>query len=154
MLFIDPGDVHVGHAVFTEVDDGWLCTETFETSPEESELFVKEAMERDSFGVIGFERFKLFGHLALAQTGSEFRASQMIGVVKFLYRTLNPECELVTQDPSCQPIAQALAEKRGVPLKSVLSRTGGHSKSAELHGVFYLARNDHALSVANAKVEK
>jgi hypothetical protein len=152
MLFIDPGDVHVGLAVFTEALDGWLCTEAFEMSPDNAELFLKEVVQRGEFSVIGYERFRLFGHLALAQTGSEFRASQMIGVIKFLFRTETPSCQLVVQDPNCQPIAAAVAERRGIPLQSVTRKRGGHAKSAELHGIYYLSRGNQPLSVVKGKI--
>lgn len=154
MLFLDPGDVHVGHAVFEQAEHGWHCTDTFESSPEVAEAMLHDVIREDQFSVIGYERFRLFGHLALAQTGSEFRASQLIGVLKFLHRTYSPECKLVVQDPNVQPIAWGLANKRGIPLHSVVHANGPHAKSAELHGLYFLARSQRPLSVVGGKLSE
>lgn len=153
MLFIDPGGVHVGHAVFSLTKDGWVCTNTYETTPELAEEQIELALLNNTYNVICYERFKLFGHLALSQIGSEFRASQLIGVIRFLHRRISPLSKLVVQDPNCQPVAEAIANKKGIPLTSVTTRSGGHAKSAELHGIFYIGRNKMPLSVVDSKLE-
>jgi hypothetical protein len=116
---------------------------------------VERALANDTYQVICYERFKLFGHLAKQQIGSEFRASQLIGVIKYLHRRqLATQTKLVVQDPTAQAIGAALAKLKGIPLTSVTSRTGGHTKSAETHGFFYLGRHGFPLSVMNGKMEE
>lgn len=142
MLFIDPGDVHVGMAQFTSGEDGtWTCTNTWECTPELAEEMVERAFYSNTHVVVGYERFRLFGHLAMKQVGSEFRASQLIGVIRYLHRRSHTTSQLVVQDPNVQPVALSWTKKKNIVLNSVSRGRGGHAKSAELHGWFFIGRN-------------
>lgn len=144
--FIDPGDVHVGFALFENDGDGWFCSEAWETDPEGAEDLVANVVTNPNVTLVCFERFRLFGHLAMQQVGSEFRASQLIGVIKYLARTRgHAKLQLLVQDPNVQPVAEKWTSKRNILLLSVSRNKGSHAKSAELHGWFYMGRQGHRL---------
>ena len=144
--FIDPGDVHVGFALFQDVGEGWYCSEAWELDPEGAEDLVALIVTNPEVTLVCFERFRLFGHLAMQQVGSEFRASQLIGVIKYLVRTRgHAKLQLEVQDPNVQPVAEKWASKKNILLLSVSRGKGAHAKSAELHGWFYLGRRNYRL---------
>jgi hypothetical protein len=152
-LFIDPGDVHVGMAEFREIEpDVWSCVNAWEIGPQLGEEMVQAIIAANKHAIIGYERFRLFGHLAQQQAGSEFRAVQFIGVLKYLHRrTPGVTSQLVVQDPNVQAVAERLAKHRGVPLYSVANKHGNHAKSAELHGIYYFT--SRGLSVVSDRME-
>lgn len=144
--FIDPGDVHVGFALFKNEGEGWYCAEAWESDPEAAEDLMANVVPSPNVTLVCFERFRLFGHLAMQQVGSEFRASQLIGVIKYLVRTRgHANLKLHVQDPNVQPVAEKWAAKKNILLLSVSLGKGPHAKSAELHGWFYLGRNNYKL---------
>lgn len=94
LVAVDPGDVHVGVAFFEtwgdpDADEGWECVDTQEMSPEEFEEALPETLVDNEIDIFVFEKFLLYADKAGAQTGSEFRTSQMIGVLNFLLRIHN-----------------------------------------------------------------
>lgn len=152
-LFIDPGDVHVGMAEFLEIKpDVWACVNTWEIGPILGEEMVANIIEQDRHAIIGYERWRLFGHLAQQQAGSEFRAVQFIGVLKYLHRRNPGTSQLVVQDPNVQQVAERLAKLREVPLYSVTQKHGNHAKSAELHGFYYFT--SRGLSVVADRIKE
>lgn len=152
-LFIDPGDVHVGMAEFKEIEPNtWACVNAWEIGPELGEEMVQSILNANKHEIIGYERFRLFGHLAQQQAGSEFRAVQFIGVLKYLHRrTSGVTSQLVVQDPNVQAVAFRLASYRGIELYSVTHKHGNHAKSAELHGIYYFT--SRGLSVVTDRME-
>jgi hypothetical protein len=153
-LFIDPGDVHVGMAKFHEIKpDVWTCVNTWEIGPALGEEMLADILTDQRFILVCYERWRLFGHLAQQQTGSEFRAVQFIGVLKYLHRrTAHSSCILEVQDPKVQPVALSVANNRQIKLRSVTEKRGNHAKSAELHGVYYFTSRN--LSVINDRLEE
>ena len=156
MLFVDPGDEHVGLAKFALHPDGnWFCDSAFELAPVAAATVLSKIVSNTRLDVFGWERFRLFPHLAQAQIGSEFETSQLIGVMKYLVRTAgHPNLQVVVQDPSVQPVAEAVAKKRGIPLFSVTKGRGAHAKSAELHGIYYIASNKMPLGKITDRIEE
>lgn len=144
IAFIDPGDVHVGIAFYEQIDTKhWGAVLTKEITPEQTEDLIADLIVNPELVVLGWERFKLFGHLATQQIGSEFWTSQLIGVMKYLARTKgHPDLEIVIQDPSIQVSTEKIARAKGVALHSVTTKQGPHAKSAELHALYYLMRQD------------
>lgn len=91
MIAIDPGDVHVGVAFFEtwghpDSDDGWECVDTQEITPEELEDALLETFLDGDVDILVYEKFFLYEDKAMAQVGSEFRTSQLIGVIRYLWR--------------------------------------------------------------------
>lgn len=91
LIAVDPGDAHVGVAFFAKDEDGkWYCEDAQQLEPEEFEDGFAELILMDPTPpIVVFERFRLYGDKANEQKGSEFRTSQMIGVIKFVCRQRN-----------------------------------------------------------------
>lgn len=89
LIAIDPGDAHVGVAFFGRTADGqWYCQDAQQIDdPDGFEDSLLETLLTDG-GVryVIFERYRLYEDKAQLQKGSEFRTSQMIGVIKFIVR--------------------------------------------------------------------
>lgn len=91
MIAVDPGDVHVGVAFFETwgdptKDEGWECVDTQEMTPEEFEDALLETLLDGDVDILVYEKFFLYEDKAMAQVGSEFRTSQLIGVIRYLWR--------------------------------------------------------------------
>ena len=93
LIAIDPGDRWTGVAFFATDDDGaWYCQDAQEFSPAEFEDALAELILLDRSTpppIIVYEKWRLYGDKAQLQTGSEFLASQHIGVIKYLVRVHN-----------------------------------------------------------------
>lgn len=96
LVAVDPGDRWTGVAFFTNDPDpftreplGWRCQGAVEMGREEFEDSLSETLEDSDLDFLVYERFRLYGDKAGAQTGSEFDTSQIIGVIKWLVRTHN-----------------------------------------------------------------
>lgn len=93
LVAIDPGDRWTGVAFFaTDDDGGWYCQDAQEFAPHEFEDALAELILLDRSTpppIIVYEKWRLYGDKAALQTGSEFEASQHIGVIKYLVRVHN-----------------------------------------------------------------
>lgn len=92
LIAIDPGDEHVGVAFFATDDDGkWYCQDAQQIDDPDGfeEALAEMLLERQAPPIVVFEIFRLYGDKAQQQKGSQFRTSQMIGVIKFICRTRN-----------------------------------------------------------------
>lgn len=94
LIAIDPGDRWTGVAFFTRDDNGlWYCEDAQEFSPPEefedalADLLLTPTPEAPP--IIVYEKWRLYADKAGTQTGSEFPASQHIGVIKYLVRVHN-----------------------------------------------------------------
>lgn len=162
LLAIDPGggkdgksgksQEHVGWAEFEQTPDGWRCIRATEYDKDQAaDLFAAQTFGR-VFDTVVIERFVLYPDAVSFQVGSDFPASQLIGVLCYLVRIANgrhrqdglPEIELVMQPAAVQHpktgAINAYLAKHGVSLTSVTTKAGGHAKSAELHGWHHIVR--------------
>lgn len=90
LVAVDPGDVHVGMAVFVEEEDGTPhCAWAEEYTPDDCADYVAGGLYRGEIGVLVVERFTLYADKALAQVGSQMETSELIGVLKYLVRVHN-----------------------------------------------------------------
>ena len=92
LIAIDPGDRWTGVAFFDEDPDepqGWRCVDAQEFDPQEFEDALAFTIVEGEVDIIVYERWRLYADKAATQTGSEFIASQSIGVFKFLVRNHN-----------------------------------------------------------------
>lgn len=92
LIAIDPGDNHVGVAFFTRDRDGkWYCQDAQQIDdPDEfEEAFADLVLSRTAPPTVIYEIFRLYGDKANEQKGSQFRTSQMVGVIKFVCRLRN-----------------------------------------------------------------
>lgn len=159
VLAIDPGAVHVGLALLEadapEADpayptirpmkiEQWSVARVWELQPITLETYLDNALDDGwiTEGVI--EDFNLVGTLMAAQRDpSVVRRSkdvnltiECIGAVKAYFRRYR--VPLRTQNPSVQRNSLDWIMRHGIELQSVKQRQGGHAKSAELHGWWYV----------------
>lgn len=95
LIAVDPGDVYTGvaffdspHDRFTKWED-WSCVGAVEFGPDEFEDAFAETLVAGDVQIVVYERFMLYEGKALEQSGSEFRAVQTIGVIRWLVRNHN-----------------------------------------------------------------
>lgn len=125
----DPGDVHVGVALF----DKGRCVYCAEHTPESSLQWLKKQLRLGLDHVV-IERFQLYPNKAAAQHGSDMLTSQLIGAMRFvccLYKT-----EVSQQQAALKKPTESLIIKRNIERLSV--QEGNHAKDAETHGYTYL----------------
>ncbi len=85
---IDPGDKHVGLAVW----QGAECLNVQEFGPDDAIDFLENGIRTLEIHAMVYEKFALDLKRASQQGGSEFLTSQMIGVIKHLARRYKVSC--------------------------------------------------------------
>ena len=155
LLAVDPGEVHVGVAVFVETSDGWRCTATVELNPfgwvRLYDAILASAL-RPHYLVI--EDFRLYGHLAMTQVGSSMATSQLIGWTSYATLLFNDSLAdrllfndslaedqptaVVLQGAQIKKPTQAVLRAHRIRSTAKAARAGGHAFDAELHGWFYI----------------
>lgn len=127
---IDPGDVHVGVALFK----GRQCMWAKEFTPKG----ILKHLEAHLMGteVLVIERYQLYPHLAQAQAGSDMLTSQLIGALRLMACQLG--VPVVLQQAALKTPTENAIAKRGIARKS--KGKGNHAKDAETHGYAYLLR--------------
>lgn len=147
IIAVDPGDVHVGVAIFGREQEQWQCTEVFEMQPEEFEEWLTDVFQqaRADIRALVVESFGLFPDKAAQQAGSQMPTAQLIGAIKYIRRRLNYErqggiyVELVMQQPDIKKPAFAICRKSGYEFTADrLEVPGQHVRDAEVHGVKYI----------------
>lgn len=97
LVAIDPGDAHVGVAFFGKDYEGrWYCQDAQQhDDPDGFEEALAELLLTATHPpIVVYEIFRLYGDKAQLQKGSQFRTSQMIGVIKFIARTRNSHADV------------------------------------------------------------
>jgi len=145
LLAVDPGEVHVGVAVFVETSDGWRCAATVELNPfgwvRLYDAILASAL-RPHYLVI--EDFRLYGHLAMTQVGSSMATSQLIGWTNYATLLFNDplaedqQTAVVLQGAQIKKPTQAVLRAHRIRSTAKAARAGGHAFDAELHGWFYI----------------
>lgn len=85
LLAIDPGDPHVGLAMWQREtpDDRWVCTQAKEVTPDEFRDIVQRFTSQRLVGRVGYEVFRLAGgQEAAQQKGSTFKTVEVIGIAR------------------------------------------------------------------------
>jgi hypothetical protein len=150
-VYVDPGDRYVGVAVFERdaKQDAWSCVDAF-TLDVESDADVREKfyawllylIQSRQLRILGYEVWRLYNDKAEEQTGSEFEATQMIGVFKWLAWNYRHRVEVVRFLPDFKKATAGILEKRGVVLQSRKRKTyGDHAYDAELQGYYDIIKN-------------
>jgi hypothetical protein len=96
LIAIDPGDDHVGVAFFATDEGGkWYCQDAQQIDDPDGfeEAFAEMMLSREAPPIVVYEIFRLYGDKAQLQKGSQFRTSQMIGVIKFVCRMRNDHAD-------------------------------------------------------------
>jgi hypothetical protein len=90
LLAIDPGDVHVGVAMFAEDQNGFpYCEWATEYGHDEGTDFVARQLASYTLCGIALERFNLYQDQKDKQVGSDFPTCEQIGVIKYMVRVNN-----------------------------------------------------------------
>lgn len=148
MVSVDPGGVHVGVAIFEGREGVWTCVYACEMEPDEFSDWLANALAVGRIDVLVYERFILERERAGTQVGSEMETSQLIGVIRWLWRHCQHDnrwpggpVELVGQTNKIKRPTTAVLRKRKI--KSVGKHLGvkaDHVVDAELHGYYYILR--------------
>lgn len=91
LLAVDPGDVHVGLALFTygpddDGDDAADCERAWETDPETAIDYIASSMLNYEIDVLVVEEFRLYPDKAKQLTGSTMGTCELIGQIKWAHR--------------------------------------------------------------------
>lgn len=157
LLGVDPGDKHVGVASFAEDALGYPgCEWSKEYDPVEAIDFISRQIAANAVWGIAVERFSLYADKALAQIGSEFHTSEMIGVIKHLVRVNNewvgltgdnddgspwspPRIRIWIQGADIKKPIRAQMAARGIDRHSPAK---SHAGDAEEHGWYRILRGE------------
>lgn len=94
LVAFDPGDVHVGMALFSPEggpasSKGWRCLYAIEVTPERAADDLADLMLQNKVTDVAIEQWLLYPDKAAQQAGSEMLSSQLIGVLKYIVRLNN-----------------------------------------------------------------
>lgn len=152
-IAIDPGDVHVGVAVFTKLDDVWYCTWAHEFTPEAFLTWYVDGLRRGLWIKVVVESWKLFPEAAPIYVGSDMPTSRLIGAIEALALYIPEETgwfdapiTVHRQDPTIKTPTRGFLRRR--KLRSVAKILGiplDHASDAELHGYKYLIDRKSAI---------
>lgn len=156
-LYLDPGNVHTGVAVFERdgFDNTWDCVDAAtlrlddDAKVHEFLDWLTARLSKCEIDIIGYEIYRLFNDKAKEQTGSEFEAVQIIGNVKYLahrYRSYNrgfrQDLELVRFRPEDKKPTAGILKSRGITSEAKRRKTyGDHAQDAELQGYRDILKN-------------
>lgn len=160
LIAIDPGDEHVGVAFFATDGDGkWYCQDAQQIDDPDGfeEALAEMLLDRLAPPIVVFEIFRLYGDKAQLQKGSQFRTSQMIGVIKFICRTRNAhadrheEAEAVGQLMSCEAPYGQCADPKDRPQRveiigqvaDIKKPTAGILRHKKIKSVGKVAKRDN-----------
>lgn len=137
LVAIDPGDVHVGWAVFI----GLVESDVEELTPAECLIRMEQLLTSQAIDVLVIESFQLYPWEAENQYWSTFPTCELIGALKWLHAKHGYGCELVMQKADIKKPTFAQLRARGI--KSLAKRRkvpGQHVLDAEAHAWHYLLR--------------
>lgn len=149
LIAVDPGDKHVGVALFVRENDGHpACAWAVEMTPTETADLIAGMLTRDELAMVAIERFTLYADKALDQVGSEMLTSELIGVIKYLVRVHNEyvggggvgwgqEVLLRSEGAHSKKAIRSQLKARGIERVGVV---GSHTGDAEEQGWYWLYR--------------
>jgi hypothetical protein len=130
----DPGDT-TGWAMM-RYNDGYLWESGSVPFDDMCKFLTNRFTHKDITVAVVCEDFALFGGKAKAQTGSKFKAVQIIGMLRlWIY---DWDIEFVLQPPNIKPIAERLTG-----IQPVGTHDKSHHIDAYNHGSYYLRSIGH-----------
>lgn len=126
---IDPGDIHVGVAVFV----GANCIEAYEVEPAEILVRMERWMVTEALDEVIVEAFRLYPWMAKNQGFSEFLTPQLIGAIKYVVARFG-NMQVIEQPATVKKPVQAQLKASGIKSVAKANKAGGHAFDAELHG--------------------
>lgn len=151
MVAVDPGEVHVGVAVFGHNIKGWESLWVCEMGPIEFEDWYSAHSIHGEIDTTVVEEWRLFPSTSGTQHGSDMPTSQLIGAIKYIHRNTQhiptrdfgreTAPQLVMQSTKIKKPIRALLRSRGiVSVAKVMGVTGDHVLDAELHGYHHIVK--------------
>ena len=139
VIAVDPGDVHVGVAVFDGKLKSVRATELPAVSAVRTLVELIRALQSEGRHVyVVIENFVLYPGKAMAQSWSPMRTAKMIGALQWLCENqLFVSCTI--QDATIKLPTRAQMKARGV---GIASRKSGHADDAVLHLWHFLLRRE------------
>lgn len=143
---VDPGDVHVGWAVFTDDNRGtrdwgaWRCESAEEITPLDllNRIISWSNPPRPEFNFAVVEEFRPYPTTIKALIGSDLPTARMIGWIELACHTSGV---VLHKQPA--HILKATEEMTKRKLITLMSRGhGGHAKDAELHGWYRVLQGE------------
>ena len=135
IVSVDPGEAHVGVAVFVEQEGEWECTAALEFNRPDFYSWLQTTL-RLGFDRVVYETWQIYPETAQALTGSKCETAECIGVLKWLAE--QERVETTEQPASIQTPTLNLLKAQKRRSRAKRDRAGGHALSAELHGWCYL----------------
>lgn len=151
LVAVDPGGVHVGVCIFGHNIKGWEPLWATEMTPTEFEDWYSAHCIHGEIDITVVEEWMLFPNTAGTQHGSDMPTSQLIGVIKYIFRnTLHipmrdfgrtEEPQLVFQSTKIKKPTRSILKARNLAsVAKVMKIPGDHALDAELHGYHYVIK--------------
>lgn len=140
ILAIDPGEIHCGVAEFRFKQCTWASEMTPDLLYASMRRRARERGYRRTYELVVIEEFRLYPWVMQQQGFSRIETVEVIGILKYLCGRWH--VPVVMQGASVKKITEGQLRARGVTLRSVTERKGGHAKDAELHGWHWILRNE------------
>lgn len=132
---LDPGDVHVGWAVFADDNHGeFHCTLAEEITPDELFRRARETGWLQQATHVVIEEFRPYPTTIKALIGSDLPTARMIGAMEYACHTWG--VQLIKQPAHVKKATEELLKHKHIELVS--RGHGGHAKDAELQGYYRL----------------
>jgi len=144
MLSIDPGEVHVGTAIWYGAD----CTMVREYSPWDFFAILENWLKEKKFDLVVIEEYRLYPWKSAEQGFSQIKTVEVIGIIRFLISRWGEGIPMVEQPALIKKPTEGHMRSKGLKYRSVTEKAGGHCKDAESHGQYYLMYGHKAPATA------
>lgn len=147
ILSIDPGDRHVGMAMFRDRIPKPTCLWAAEVTPVECMLLVRDWVEDSVLDLIVVEEYRLYPWELDSQAWSDLPTARMIGAIQAIAWLWNEDRPVPIHmvPASAKDPMRAQLRPRKIELHYVKGPDGkrsGHADDAQLHGWHYLLNPD------------
>lgn len=136
LIGIDPGDTHVGMAIYSEIINGMVTA--WEATPGECIVWIEQNLKAEDTLIV--EEFRLYPDKAGAQGYSQMKTPELIGVLRYLCAKIG--AQWVQQGAGIKKATLAILKAKGVVSLAVKNKAGNHAKDAELHLWYHIMRQE------------
>lgn len=141
LLAVDPGEVHCGMALFEDTGGDYHLVSSWEEGPDECAYSVYRFMTEEDLTHLVVEKFQLYPWKSEAQSFSQLKTVEVIGVLRYLHkRAVATGAEVVweEQPASIKKPTALICKAKGI--KPFL-KSNQHMKDAQVHGWRYILKN-------------
>lgn len=134
VLAIDPGDPHVGVAIWYGEGESWTLDSAVEMLPDQALDYEWNQCYRGVVTEVAYERFRLRGGIgALQLAGSELEVVQVIGVIKWIAKRFDIPVHGYTNSDRSAALVRMRSRGFSFPKKA-----GGHGRDAAAVGAVHI----------------